>query len=544
MSKKVDESLVETRIKMSSSMIWEDWRRWLHGLRRITLGDYSELGLMERQEVPATNDDDARPVNSKISHLNPVQLRDAAEGKSNHMIRAIGNIVMSLVNNAPKVEFEGIDGQEALFHRLLIERELGPKPWGCDFVESARVAVYDACFCIGWMTIIFDKTQPAITRLDPLDVVWDQSGATPAHAQWVKFNATERASHWKQAFKSDAFDSYLSEGTDPPVSVSFYYDVSDPTYGIYRAYVLEGGDRGTPVKVDGAEGDNYPFLYTNEIAGVNVSMAYLPTTPLYFAMVPGTYFPDSIAYRMVSHQRANLEANGRLLKMVRMGPKRVINLASLDSVTRDSILQGGDPDLYYLSEDELSKIENVTRIEPGVPVDNTLMEYRNEAERMITAMSGEDPFTSGANNDKSYTLATNVAAVQSASRLTVDYRSEIVANCMAQVIQKFLWALREYGDKPTRLQYEDVVLEFDEADRVGQYINPDARVVVRKDTLKYMDQATRIARAGDLMSTSMNIGHPTMMESALDEYLNAQGVTDPDSWLEMPQTGDSAAPTI
>lgn len=537
----IDEATIMHRVTLGQTQMWTQRRDFIQGLRRLAHGDWSDLGIMPRQDVPDDGTDGSQPANEDTRRQRLVQLRDAIEGRQNHMARALANIAMGLTNNAPVLEFEGLDPEYALFHRLYFERTLGPRPFGCNFAPQCRKVAFDACFAEAHFALSMYQGVPGVIRVAPERVIWDMSGDGPHDAEWVVFEEPQRASYWAKVFKDkkDIFDR-LGGDADQAVLVTFYYDVSDQEKPVYRAFAVSDG--GEPELVDDGE---YPFVYTAQIAGQIVKHPYLPWTPVAFAHMPGSPWCESIAYRMVPHQRAILEANAQQLKQMRMGPKRIIDLAGLDDDTVTA-LKNGDPDNLFRSQEGLNGHIPVFENIPGVPLDQALIVVKEDNERMITAASGEDPFVSGANNDRTYERATQVQAVQSASRLTTDYRSEIFADAMADILQKYLWAAHEYDDRPMTLNYENAVFEFGGQTRVGARLDPNTRVIVRKDTMRYMPQSERVLRAKDLLATAMQSQNPAFIQKATTEYLKAQGVPDAGAWLamtEMDAPGQIADPT-
>lgn len=536
MAKRVDELLVRQRVALGGDLSWEMFRRSLKGLERYLAGDWSDLGVMPRQEVTSQRDgEDGKAANDDDPERDPIQLTHAVQGRMNHLQRAVHNIVMGLANNAPRAEFEGVEADHALFHQLYFQRRLGPRPFGCNFADTQQSLIYDACLSLGWAAITFQAGVPAITRIDPLKVHWDKTQGTPGRAKWVCFRSMERASHWKEMFGGTAFDDHLASGVDEPVDVWFYYDVTDPVRGVYRAFMASRGDRGELREVDRADGDEYPFLAVEMVNGERYTTPYLPAEALYFSVLPGSPYPSSIVHAMLPHQIAILEANKRQLVAVRNGPKTVANLKVLSQKDRDILMKSGQLPDMLLYDHETINPETVIHMEQGADISPAVEAYKADHERLLTAMSGEDPFTGGASNDRNYTLATNVAAVQQASRVTTDYRGERVANFFSNLLQKYLWACYEYDASPVAIDYEGVRMEFTAEDRVGSFLNPSARVIVRKDMHMYAPQAERIARAEQLLAMGAQLGNPAWVEAASSEVLKAQGVSDPQSWMAAPE---------
>lgn len=528
-----ESELIEFRLRSRTDARWDNWRVFVQGVRAIAFGDWSALGVMPKQDTGAYGMDDAVGANDD-TRFRPVQMRDSVEGRDNHLFRSICNMVMGLTNNAPSFQVEGIDKDHALMHRLFLEKTLGPRPWGCNLHEVQRSVLVDAFVAgVGFFMEVLRDGVPEITRCDPLKIVWDQVNGSPSESKWVIIEDTQRASFWRNTFpkaaEKGAFDAYKE--ADVPVTVAFYYDVTDSTKGKYCAYLC--GSQNGMTLVDEGE---YPFFYEYDVSGNTYRFCYLPITPLYFQWLPGLAYPDSIAFRMIPHQRTILECNASALKRLRVGPKRVTKLSALSENTRDELNAGRDPDNYYIEEGETTNVTEATTIIAGVPIDQTISAMKSESERMITAMSGEDPFTSGANNDRSYEKATQVVAVQQSSQVSAAYRSEILSNALIGAVQKHLWACCEYYDSPIELLVDEDVLEFDAEDRVGAYLDPNARVIVQKDQLRYMPQDARISRAQNIIAQLANLaqlGLPVQggLQKATEDFLKANGVEDIEGWL-------------
>lgn len=526
---------VRSRIGLGSTPVWQNWRDMAHGTDKIAKGDWSALGIMPPQESPVYGGDEAENVDTRFR---PVQMMDAIEGRPNHMLRALHNIIMGLSTTELAYRIDSTDRQYSEFMSALLKKTLGPRPVGCDFQAVRRLVTWDALsYGIGWFILVMRGGKPEIARGNALKIIWDLNTGPVSAAQWIIVEDEMRLSSWKRLFpKAECFKN-RNESEDPILRGMFYYDVTDADNPIFSVY-LAGSDYGSNAEeLELKVGDEYPFFQRYAIADTDYKYPYLPAVALVYHQAPNMMFPDSVAFRMVPHQRAILEASAAEAKRVRLTPKRLINIDALAERTRTEIVSGKDPDTYYVERD----LANVMTVIEGVPIDGTLAAYKAEAERMITAMSGEDPFTSGANNDRNFDKATQVTAVQSASQISSVFRAEITANATAAIVQKYLWMLSDYWTTPVRIRVGDHDLDFDGEEPLSAYIDSGASVSVAKDDLVYMSSAERMAMQERLMNLSSSIGNQAGVMKAYEEFLSAAGIDDVGAWLSSGETSIMAS---
>jgi len=526
---------VKSRIGLGSTPVWQNWRDMAHGTDKIAKGDWSALGIMPPQESQVYGGNETENVDTRFR---PIQLMDAIEGRPNHMLRALWNIIMGLSTTEMAYRIDSTDRQYSEFMSAFLNKTLGPRPFGCDFQDVRRLVTWDALsYGIGWFILVMRDGKPEIARGNALKIIWDLNTGPVSSAQWIIIEDEMRLSAWKRLFPNAECFKNRDGAMDPYLRGMFYYDVTDADNPIFSVY-LAGSDTGANAEeLELKVGDDYPYFQRYEIADNNYKYPYLPASPLVYHQAPNTLFPDSVAFRMVPHQRAILEASAAEAKRVRLTPKRLLNIDALNERTKTEIMSGRDPDTYYVERD----LGNAMTVVEGVPIDATLAAYKAEAERMITAMSGEDPFTSGANNDRNFDKATQVTAVQSASQVSSVFRAEITAHATSSIVQKYLWMAADYWQLPIRVRVGDHDLDFDNDEPLSAYIDPGASVTVAKDDLVYMSSAERMAMQERLMNLSASIGNQAGVMKAYEEFLGAAGIDDVGAWLSSGETSIMAS---
>ena len=181
--------------------------------------------------------------------------------------------------------------------------------------------------------------------------------------------------------------------------------------------------------------------------------------------------------------------------------------------------------------------------QPGLEVPNTHHHQLAYHDKNIVAESGADTYALG-NTVQGTQYAAEVNAIKGAAGLTPGSIARSHSAHWERTITKYLGACALYDDMPVRIRYDDVTLNFDANDPIKDYLQPDAKVTVREDSMAYAPKQQQIAQAQVELQTAMSVAqlYPRAVGEAMKRWLEAIGVKNQAAWLEQPARNNNLAP--
>jgi hypothetical protein len=179
----------------------------------------------------------------------------------------------------------------------------------------------------------------------------------------------------------------------------------------------------------------------------------------------------------------------------------------------------------------------------GLEIPATLREHLAYHDSNIVAESGVNPYALG-DTAAGTQYAAEVNAIQGAAGLTAGVIQKAHTSHWERTVSKFLAVCKQYDDMPIHLRYDDVKLQFDASDPIRGYLEPDARVTVREDSLSFAPKAQGIAMAKDELAVAQGMAQqfPMAVQQAYEQYLTATGKKNTQKWLEQPEMNSLPGP--
>lgn len=502
------EKIIQARI---DSWQLDEYRKKVFDMRRIASGDLSPVGIMSEQSSSDRPKDDSQDGTYQI------EVKDFAQGRSNEMLRAIKSMLMLATIRHPEFEFTGMPGDYVLLHQLYLEKVMKAE-------APLRAVLADTIVSgLGWAGIEIDENgYPSVCRYDPTRVIYDTRSEGLHDIQWVAIDSCKTAFEWAQHYDDADIKRLADESPDQMVKGMYYYDL--------------GGEKGTQaVMIQGRTvyTSENPYYFVETIGEEIIETRFLPVEPMYLYWLPSNKTPIGLVQMMLPHQLA-IWASSRAMYSTLVGGKgaRVIKSKLLDERSKKAIERDGIiPDILFSNDStDESPIHDI----PPQEVSQTAMIYGKDNEAKIVAMSGENPYSSGSVVDN-VNYAREVEAIQGESGLTSAHLTKEFAGLWERVTRKFLAASYLWDDRPIRLVYESLVLEFDgKEDAIKTHLDPMARPIVRDDSTRYKSVEQRQQEALRLWEIAPSLG-PTAMQKAGRELLLAFGKDDPEAWLSAPE---------
>lgn len=529
-----------TRAEIAKSRVTQrrDHRGWydkVFNLRRLTGGDLSALNVMEPQEASST----PGAIPAQAANLNSpehyfIDVRTVAEGRSNHLLRALKTLVMQAAFKTPDVSLRGHSADVTGLTTAYLEKRLGPKPHGCDASNHMRYALWDALIGgIGWTGVTFQAGRPALMRYDSTKVVWDTSTTSLSDCRWVSVRDKRSLAEWVEVYGRETLQKWIEfdPGMTTAIELEFYYDLEGEA-GYQAVFIATGESEVEPTPI--IEGPN-PFYYQE--AGKRVP--FLPLEPIYVFELPGVLYPESLVRTMLPHQIAIWETelqHRRILKTQK--PVRVINRGVLSQGDKERMARGTP--LEVITVDQAPDLSQVVRDVPAGEPSLTLLNYMSTNERMLTAMAGDNPYASGSPVD-GIRFAREADAIAGMSGLTAANVSREHAAHWRRILQKFIATARIYDNSNLSLRWDgelDLVFGPDsESGPIGMYLPENADLVVREASTTYESRQDEVMRIRAMIADlSPFIGmFPGLAQKIVGSYLSAHGERDVDSYLETMQ---------
>lgn len=506
------------RIKMSGEGL-QFFRQKVHDLRRLVAGDYSPLLL-----GPAAAEDG--PENDiRLSDLYDIIVTDFHEGRSNELLKAVKALLMQTTHMFPKVEFEDLPPLLAAINSGYCKDRLGPEPRGCGANDEMRMALLDYFIGgMGFSYVCLRDGKASIMAADSLDVTWDRSGTVPTRMRWASCRWREPLWYWMETFpEADWFEDTgeLAEDMhlDKLIELEFYYDIEGPkgAHHVFRCTHSYGVE---PEPI--FEGDNPHYM---EFAGKQVR--YLPLGPMYFMALPSVASPIGVVEQVLPNQIACWEEEESFRMTSKAGNAAYLAKKGTFGAEAREALESGRPGLLIEYEGDTVP-QRLAALEPGAG----RIEWYRSNKQEITSHSGVNPYTQGA-PPEGIEYAREVQEISAQSGLTAGHVARDFAAFWVRTIQKFLALAAAYDDEPLSMMYDGVPMVFDAFKPVRSFLQTDADIVIREDTMQYRPREARVAEALNDLKVAMKLPQfPNALPKAYEAYLRARGEQNVAPWLE------------
>ena len=521
--------------RLSKQKDLDSYRKKVHKLRMLLAGDISGLNYGRPQK--AEGDEVLKPSLDRKGFFD-VNVTDIEEGRSNRLLQAVKAILFQVSHNYPDISLEDCDQTIATLTKAYLQVRLGPSPRGCNATDHMKRSLGEALVgSMGWSNVGFNALgYPVVTSVDALDVSWDQQCRVAQEARWASVRVRRPYHEWKEIYKgSRVFDEIVGklgdEGYDKVIEVEEYCDVEG-----------ELGTRACFVSVDGAvhekpiEVTENPFFY--EVDGYK--QPFLPLDPITFLHIPSVRYALSETEMMLPSQIAIWGAERAIRDTVAAGvPFWDVVEGAYDT---DQMERFEDGDVGSVIKRKDASMPPAQR-QAGLEIPATLREHLQYHDSNIVAESGVNPYALG-DTAAGTQYAAEVNAIQGAAGLTAGVIQKAHTAHWERTITKFPAVCKQYDDMPIHLRYDDVKLMFDASDPIRGYLEPDARVTVREDSLSFAPKAQGIAMAKDELAVAQGMAQqfPMAVQQAYEQYLTATGKKNTQKWLEQPEMNSLPGP--
>jgi hypothetical protein len=520
-----EEDLVVSRLNDSAQAL-ERMRQKTYSLRRLVAGDTSLFGGMA-----ASQEED--PGYKSVSDLYDFIIESVEDGRSNGLLEGVKILMMQVAYHFPQVEFEDLEPVQAAINAGACKVLLGAPPQGCSALDEMRQVLLDYLISgIGWSEVAFDPytENPIVRAVDSLDVSWDTSKRLPTRARWVSQRIRQPLGYWIEHFGTEKLRKITGDSADikgrdfdRPTELEFYYDL-DGSKGRGSHYVFRRTERRTVDPTVIYKSEN-PFFYEFQSG---VKRPFLPLTPMYFLRLPSTRNAVSVVEFMLPDQISIWRDEEQMSKVVeRMAP---FTMAEKGAFTKEGLEVWKRGDVNELVEIDSGK--QAPQIVQGGEIPHSVLEDRDYHERRRTAMSGVNPYASGAPVEGT-SYAAEVEQIQQSAGLTSGNVSADHTRLWIDTIRKFLGCLAVYGDRPIMIRYDNVDMEYGPDKPIKDRIVPDAEIAIREDSTIYRSRQQRMAEAMQDLKIFMALPQfPNALPKAVEAYLVAKGEQNIQAWLE------------
>lgn len=501
----------------------EQYKKKVHRLRGLVAGDNAVLSS-------TTSSDDYEGIRPFEPEYADYLVTDVEAGRANKMFQAIRTLVNQVSYVFPDIEFSNVEPEEATLNAEYCRIRLGSEPTGCNARHHMRLALLDYLTGgMGWAFVGTDTdSRPLILNADTLDVEWDMSARIPQDIRWASCAFRNPRWYWEEMFSRSALPHVNADTPDEPIELVFYYDVIGK--GNWCIFQRIGGREGLHEKPVYKGSNPYYRVVGGE------KLPTLPVESMYHLTLPSVRLPVGVAEAMTPQQIAIWESDRHI--------QRVINGAKAFYAVQKGALS---PD--NMAKFEAGEIGAIVEIEhghqapqynPSGEVDRTTLEWRNQNEQELVAQSGANPYASG-NKVDGVKYAAEVNAIQGASGLMAATVAKDNAEFWERVVRKVLEVGSAFDRAPFAARIDRVLVEFDEADSIRQYLRPDAELTIREQSMQFEPAEARIARAKAKLDVAMAMAKqfPGGVAQAYEEVLKAMGEKNISKYLDAPQADSS-----
>lgn len=507
-----------------------DWRLKSQRMREVVFGDYSHLNGDHNSDERITDGTNLLPINDDQADLKTIMVRSVQQGFTNHILRALKNLVMQTAYAAPEISVRGVGPELASLTSLYLSTRLGPRPVGCDAVEQMRLCLWDMLITgVGFVGVSLQSGRPELQHYDPLKVLWDPSGATIHNARWISVRDTDRLSTWLALYPdSDALKKFKDnhKDSDPIVALDFYYEaLMDDPEGFHAVYISNNDSVDEPVIF----GSN-PFRFKTKFQ----QFPFLPIESLHLWEIPGHMTPVPTTLMMLPHQLAIMAAERQQNDVLATQPAmRIYNKEALTVEQLDAIKLGIHPQAVVL-DGAADIAQAVLDVQAGEPSAQVAM-LRSDHEQALIAMAGENPYAAGSAVE-GVKFATEAGAIQSQAGLTSANIAKEVGDHWLRLCRKLL-ASAEYEVTPFVLRWDSLVAEFGENLPAGPwslYADPSVELAIAEDSMRYESAADKLMRKSRVLQDLAPFAqlYPGLLDKLISQYLEASGMRDASGFLE------------
>ena len=502
----------------------------VHRLRELVTGNPEALNAAGLS---------ADQTETEVKRRNPTRfsdifVTDIEEGRDNTLLQTIRTLCQQTTYSFPEVEAQDLEFEEANLHAEYFRQRLGPSPVGCDAVYHVRESLYDYMIGgFGWIWIGMQKGKPVIRNVDTLDCLWDQSAQTVAGGRWWSCTMYDTLKAWQSMFGVGKFDKYIKERNpdpDSPLELQFYYDIETDA-GAWKVLFKTGSE----------EVDNTPvFAGKNpcywDYGGQRVP--FLPAESMFFMRLPSVRLPIGLTEQMLPSQIALWRIQKTIREIGDCPAFYWWRKGALDAAEKQKFEDGKVGGGIEVAEgsDGIHQ-ERALDIPPG------LMQEAGMHRQSITAQGGANPYAAGAPVEGT-TYAAEVNAIQQNAGLMAGTIAKEHSDFWLRILSKFLAKGAAYDEWPLVTRHEKVTLTFAEADPIKAYLNPDARFVIRENSMQYEDQQARIAKATMALNLALLVQQifPNAVKEAYQNFLQAIGESNTEKYMAPPEPPPMALP--
>lgn len=503
---------------------YEAVRGKMHRLRRLTVGDITALEERDGGRGATSIEAELSKLYREESDLYDVIVTDIEAGRENDLVWCVRNMAHTVSMTHPALTIENLPNDHAAVNQeyfKAIAKRTGAR-------LQVRRSVLD--YLIGGLGAVYcgqDGDNQILEGCDILDVTWDLLASTFDQITWASRKVRWPMWRWLKFFEGDKKalatlkqQAARAEGNeDLPITVECYHDVTGIEDG-NEAYFLSVGDSPGPENIL-HRGKN---LYGEYSAGTRRTV--VPIIFLHSLEFPSVKIPMSMVEFMLASQIGVWEADDELRTHIKVAG--AYREAEAGTYTPESI------DEWKNGERGAVLIRNPGKPPmtpgPGLPLDQNLYKFRQDKKQHLVTQSGVNPYQSGAAQNVDF--ASETQAIQAQSGLVAGAIGKDTAEFWQKVGARILANGKDFdenaytftmmeGDKPYRMT-------FDSSDPIGDYLAPDADIVVSEDQVMFQSSDERLKRAladVEFASKMANL-FPGLPAWAAEQYLRARKVKD------------------
>lgn len=501
------------RQRLSQEELYRRHRDKVHKLRRLVAGDVGALddsGNASETELSQVYKPDS---DNWYDILNV----DVEDGRSNELFQAYRTLLFQVAYASPDYEFEGLEPELAAVNSLYLKDRMAR----CNASAQARRALGD--FLIGGMGCVWVCVKnglPHVQWLDSMDYIFDTTGQTFMDAKWGAATVRMPLYRWVEMFGSKVKRIVQEENDEIVIPLKFYYDV-DGEKG--RFAVFSNGSDADPIELT-------VNPYTIPMGSDEAPM--LPFQVMHYLEMPSMKLPLSAMEMMLPHQIAIWRVQRVIRDTADAGqPAWLVPEGSVDPKAFNDWLDGETGSVLMVKQGQPMP----SRL-PGDEVPQTLIADLRRNEQGIMAQSGANPYSSG-DRVEGIDFAAEVNAIQANSSLVAATLAREFAKFYSETARKVLAVGKAYDQRPITIRYDGLNLTFDESDPIGDYLSPEADLVVSESSIQFSPQQQKIALASAKLDAALKVAQlfPQGVAKAYEALLSAMGEKDVAAWLEQPQ---------
>lgn len=503
-------------------------RKKVHRLRGIVAGDPQS----SEARAPGSQDETWQTYRPFAPEYGDFFVEEAEDVRSNDMQQALRTLIFSTTYTFPDIESDDLSAAEALIDSQYLQSRLGERPFGCNAAPQMMLGLMEyALGGLGGVYTCLADDAPMVQQFDTLDFTFDRTARVVEDITWGCLGIRKPWWYWREFFHEVRLSKFAKEmvSEDAPAEMRFYYDI-EGAKGRYIVFLCTGNTtlHENPV----VSGEN-PCYY--ELEGAR--LPFLPFVLASFLSLPSVRLPVGLADAMLPSQRAIWEAETTQDKKIkRMRDFYQSEEGALSKEQKRAFQEDGE--IASLVERK-SGTQPIT-ITAGPQMTSGEADYRAFHERKLVAMSGANPYASGAPVEDTK-FAREVNAIERFSSLMSGVIGRDNSRFWGTMVRQVV-ALGKLGDKKpfvARLPRPDGEVDrvvFGADDPVSRYLVPEARRIVREDTMVFVPRAEqkREAAADVELGLKVETQFPNFLNQALEKYLRASREKNIGKWLERP----------